>query len=282
MSEIDKDSSTDSKEIFSIERIKHVGHGSMTNHHFHNYYEIYYLLSGKKHYFLKDRTYHLNQGDMIFIPPNELHKTIDAGAQEVERVLINFSGDFLATQDVVLTRAVNALLFEENRIIRFSPQEQNFIESHLYKMLQEEKNKPTGYRLYSKALLTLLILYAYRHVESHSQEAFNHLSSVHKKVSEITQYVNEHFSEPLMLADVARQFFISPFYLCRIFKETTGFSFNEYLTNIRLKEAQRLLRETNLKVIKVAESCGFGSISHFGRVFKEATGSSPLRFRKTL
>lgn len=265
---------------FLIQRAKQIGCRSMVNHHFHNDYEIYYLVSGKKYYFIKDRTYLLNQGDLIFIPPYELHQTIDAGVHDLERILINFRQGFSSLEDAAFAEAFKILSSDENRMIRFNPQEQTFIESHLYKMLQEAANKPAGYRIYLKTLLIQLILYIYRHVESHSPKDFKDLSCVHQRVSKITQHLNDHFSEPLTLATVAKLFFISPFYLCRIFKEVTGFSFNEYLTSIRLKEAQKLLRETNLKVIKISESCGFGSLSHFGRLFKQATGVSPLQFRE--
>ena len=96
------------------------------------------------------------------------------------------------------------------------------------------------------------------------------------------QYINLNFAEPLTLSSVSKHFYISPNYLSLIFKEVTGFNFVEYLNILRIKEAQRLFANSNFKVIKVAEEVGFGSISHFARVFKKVTGYSPLNYKKNL
>jgi transcriptional regulator GlxA family with amidase domain len=55
----------------------------------------------------------------------------------------------------------------------------------------------------------------------------------------------------------------------------------EYINNVRVKEAQRLLRESKLKVTQIAEHVGFESIVHFGRVFKRFTSLSPMEYKKT-
>jgi len=92
--------------------------------------------------------------------------------------------------------------------------------------------------------------------------------------------MNENFHLPLSLESISKIFFISPCYLSRIFKSSTGSTFIEYLNNIRIEEAQHLLLESNDKVTTIAEKIGFGSASHFGRVFKSITNLSPLAYRK--
>ncbi|WP_248927467.1 helix-turn-helix domain-containing protein [Paenibacillus hamazuiensis] len=72
--------------------------------------------------------------------------------------------------------------------------------------------------------------------------------------------------------------YISPGYFCRSFKEALGFSFVEYVNTVR--EAQRPLRETNVKAVNVAEQAGFESVAHFGCVYKQITKQSPLAYRK--
>jgi len=63
---------------------------NMTTNHFHDSYELYYLLSGERYYFIKDRTYHIVKGSLVFINRYELHKTLDAYIPSWERILINF------------------------------------------------------------------------------------------------------------------------------------------------------------------------------------------------
>jgi YesN/AraC family two-component response regulator len=97
---------------------------------------------------------------------------------------------------------------------------------------------------------------------------------------DIVQHINRNFMQKITLDDVSKQFYISRFYLSKTFKETTGFTFVEYLNSVRIKEAQKLLIITNKKIIQISYEVGFGSVAHFGRVFKTITGYSPLQYRK--
>ena len=92
---------------------------------------------------------------------------------------------------------------------------------------------------------------------------------MHRKVSAIVNYINENYEKDyLTLSYLSEHFYISPSYLSRVFRKATGFTFIEYLNSVRIREALRLLRETNFKIIEVGVQSGFKSISHFGRVFK--------------
>ena len=84
----------------------------------------------------------------------------------------------------------------------------------------------------------------------------------------------------MTLQTISERFYISPYYFSRTFKQITGFTFIEYLNGVRIKEAQKLLRKTNLSIGKIAESVGYQNNTHFGRLFKKATGISPLAYRK--
>lgn len=95
------------------------------------------------------------------------------------------------------------------------------------------------------------------------------------------RYINTHFAEPLRLEELAERFEISPAYLSRMFKEITGFSLIEYINLVRVQEAQRLLTDTKMKVIAIAEQVGFGSLVQFGRVFRQITKTTPLRYRQS-
>jgi YesN/AraC family two-component response regulator len=84
----------------------------------------------------------------------------------------------------------------------------------------------------------------------------------------------------LSLQSLAEKFYVSPYYLSRFFKEVTGFTFVEYLNNVRVKEAKKLLESSSMKVNLIFKKVGFGSVTHFGRVFKSVTGYAPLHYRK--
>jgi YesN/AraC family two-component response regulator len=113
--------------------------------------------------------------------------------------------------------------------------------------------------------------------ETDKLQPFNH--PMHEKVSEIAAYLNRNYSEDITLEQISKQFYISPSYLSRIFKKLTGFHFREYLLVVRVKEAQKLLRESQEKVVNIAQSVGFEHVSHFNTTFKKFVGLSPLKYR---
>ncbi|ABR46771.1 helix-turn-helix- domain containing protein, AraC type [Alkaliphilus metalliredigens QYMF] len=255
------------------------GHYTMLSNHFHDQYEIYYLLSGERHYFIKDRIFHVKSGTLVLINRQDVHRTTDADTQDHVRVLLNFSKDYLLSSPYVIA-LLDGLFMNNNYVIPFLSAEQQYVEVLLDKMIHEIEHQSTGFQVALQALLMDLLVYTSRYIESNRHDVLAPPSQVHEKISQIVQYINTNYQTPLTLSSVAQNFFVSQYYLSRTFKQATGFTFVEYINNIRIREAQRLLRETNHKVIDISEAVGFGSISHFGRVFKEVTRFSPLNYRR--
>jgi AraC-like DNA-binding protein len=266
---------------FALAVKKSIGHYDMDQCHLHTFFEIYYLLSGERYYFIKDRTFLVKQGDLVLIAPHTLHKTAATGPQNHERILIYFDAEFVVSQSREFSIAVTNL-FTEHPIIRLTPSRQNQIEYLLQQMCHEIRVQHSGYAPMLQSYLLQLLVYCIRQQKANSTWHTAHPSPMHQKISEIVRYINENYPEPLTLPCVATRFAISPYYLSRSFKAATGFTLIEYLNNVRIKEAQRLLQESNQKVIYIAEQVGFGSIAHFGRVFKAVTGQPPLVYRRKM
>jgi two-component system response regulator YesN len=93
-------------------------------------------------------------------------------------------------------------------------------------------------------------------------------------------YLEGHFPEQISLTDMASELHISPFYLSHVFRQSTGLSFSEYLSKVRIAEAKRLLTASALPVSEVAARVGYREPNYFGRVFKKATGMTPLAWRR--
>lgn len=102
------------------------------------------------------------------------------------------------------------------------------------------------------------------------------------QVARARQYIHEHCEDELSLGDVARHAAISPFYLCKKFKEVTGLNFTDYVSRVRVEKAKAMLRDPNHRVSEVAYQTGFQSLSHFNRCFKRITGQSPTACRQEL
>ena len=266
-------------EPFYFSHQQRLGHYDMPSNHFHDKYELYYLLSGERYYFVKDKVLHIRPGNLVLINKNDLHKTIDAGTEAHTRTLINFDKNFILPS-LHMDNLINELFTENNRVIPFLPVDRQYIESCFDRMAYEIEHKSIGFEISLQLILMELLVYARRYMEDYPTPTPANPSPMHKKVSEIAQYVNDNYSAPLSLSSVSQKFFISQYYLSRTFKETTGFTFIEYLNSIRVRQAQLLLLETNDPITIIAEKVGFGNISHFGRVFKAITKVSPMAFRK--
>lgn len=265
---------------FYISHIRQDGPSSMAYKHFHNSYELYYLISGQRYYFIKDRTFQVMEKDLVLIKRGDLHKTASCGESQHERIVINFREEFLnhggEERDILL------MPFERDiNIIRFTLPQQEQIEKLLGNICYEIRKRQPAYKAYVRALLVQFLIYISRHVCKNGKgRPFIHPTLMHRKVSNIVKYINSNYRNDLTLTGTAQKFNMSSSYLSRIFKQGTGFTFIEYLNSVRIREAQSLLLSTDNKVMDICHQVGYTSISHFGRVFKELTGYSPLQFRQ--
>lgn len=268
---------------FYIDHAKRFRPFDMTTKHYHSQYEIYYLLSGDRNYFIQDRVYNVQKGDLILVNSNVLHKTIDGFLDFHERLLIEFEMSFfdgflVNHADLQLLDAFN----KEGNILRLAELEKKQFENCFFKIIQESKDNDIENNIALKVyFLELLVIINKFHSRTNTME-FDHPSELHKKIAEIIAYINQNYMYDIGLDLVAENFFISTAHLSRTFKKVTGFSFVEYLNNLRIKEAQKLLAETRLNVSEIGEKVGYQSTTHFGRMFKAFTGSSPREYKKLL
>ena len=98
----------------------------------------------------------------------------------------------------------------------------------------------------------------------------------------IMQYLQSNFSERITLDDIGRLTFFSPNYCENVFKRETGRSVIDYLLQIRMEAAKRLLSEGSLSLGAVAETVGFDDYNYFSRVFKKRTGYTPTEYKKLI
>lgn len=99
-------------------------------------------------------------------------------------------------------------------------------------------------------------------------------------VEEVRQYVHEHLMDEFAIADIAAALFFHPHYLMRVFKNRTGTSVLEFITQERMRKAKRILEETTLPVKAVASMVGYADPAYFTRVFSREFGVSPKKYRQ--
>lgn len=264
---------------FTVSYRKALSH-HMPASHFHSTFEIFYLMSGKREFFIKDRTIVISEGDIVIIAPNILHRTTNTEKPKHERLIVNIHESCMASVNGAYSDILQPLFEMEYRLVRCSVQDRLAVEALSERIRQEVREQKPGFEMFAQTLALQLLIICCRHVRQHSGEPPESPSPMHERISEIVRYMNNHYMQELSLHVLAERFYVSPYYLSRFFKEATGFTFVEYVNIVRVKEATKLLEQTTLKVSLIARKVGFGSVTHFGRVFKSVTGYAPLHYRK--
>ena len=124
-------------------------------------------------------------------------------------------------------------------------------------------------------LLTLLMNESWHPGEKHRDADLKK-----QNVLPVKQYLDEHYQEKISLDFLAEHFFISKYYLTRVFREQFGVSISSYLMNRRVTQAKYMLRFSDEKIKIIGYKCGLGEPHYFSRVFRHMEGMSPLEYRE--
>ncbi|UQZ32690.1 AraC family transcriptional regulator [Paenibacillus sp. PK3_47] len=265
---------------FKVEFDRRNGHFSMNNNHYHIEHELFYLMSGERKYFVKDSVYHIQAGDLVMVNSNALHKTSGWGQPNHERIVLYYSPDFFEGFGPEERQLLLAPFTLDNPHIRLNLQEKMYVDTMIHSLLHELSEQPPGYTLHIRNVAAGLLLYIARSALKRGSQAVHEPSPVQDKMTDIVRHINLHYGEVLQLDTIARKFYISKSHLSRVFKHITGFGFTEYVNITRVREAERLLRDTDWSITMVSEHCGFESLTHFGKVFKTLSGLTPRDYRK--
>lgn len=251
-------------------------------HHHKEDIELFYLVSGKRKFWVNDILYEVEKGSLLLFDFDEAHRACDAKVDFYEKIVIYISKDFIdklntKTEDFDL---YNLLEFQ-NKVIRLSKQEQLVYEGLIFNFIDECKNKDIGFYTRLTSILLELMVMMYRRLNKVNTKIVNEEISGINRIKYIISFIKENgIKENLTLEKVAHTFGISKFYLCRAFKAETGVNFVKYISLARINEAKRLLSETEMSMLKISEQVGYNSLSNFEKTFKKITGITPLRYRK--
>lgn len=238
--------------------------------HFHNFYEIFYLLSGQCHYLLEDSVYRLAKGDFVFIAPGELHHSLYKKGESCEICLITFKKEHL-----LLGGGLTRQSFKGSVPALY----QEAFDGLLNRMLSEHAHIDEYSDAFMSTYLQEVLLTLMRHSVLAEQEP-GLLNAKDADILLSTKYIYKNFKQPLTLEEVSAVASLSPTYFSKKFKQTTGMGFKEYLNYVRLKHARTALLTTDSSITAIALEYGFNDSNYFKDLFKKIYGKSPREFRK--
>lgn len=241
--------------------------------HSHDYFQMYYCLAGESPVFLEDQDIHLAPNDCLLIHPNQIHEV---------KPLPNGYLRILDTKFYVHDEELYRSLIKMPAHIN--------IASPTFSWLQKETRNewasgaPYCYEMATLIFEQLLYLYLREMNCSPAEVPFYHemeqkIASLTGIEKEIANYILENFLVEISLDQLAQDLRYSKNYLCKVFKEATGYTIIEYRNMLRIRKAYDMVRYTSQTLSDISSSCGFSSIHYFSRVFHRYAGISPSQAR---
>lgn len=247
----------------------------MRNPHIHNDYEIYLQMEGQRYFMISGKQYKITKHQLVLINPNILHQTRDVLGAPHQRYVVNFHADFVPKEEMWL---IHRLLQNEMSILHVPSTNINQVQSIMDQMLKEYRNEKEDSKLFIRSLLTQLLIICYRMKGEALCVKSQHDKERH--VPDLLKYIHNHFHHNLSLHKLSEVFHLNEHYISRIFKRETGYGFVEYVNHLRITEAERLLKETDLPIQQISHRIGYSTQVHFNRVFKTRKGISPKQYRQ--
>ena len=252
--------------------------------HWHNPVELFYIESGLLEYNTPNGQFYFPAGSGGLLNANVLHSTRRcAGSGANIQQLHIFDPSLIAGQQGsrIGQRYVTPLVSRPQlEMIPLLPE----VDAHrpalnaLQASFQLDESS-SGYELRLRAALSEIWLSLLELLpELDEPRASGFRSS--DKLKLMMVYVHEHYAERLSVADLAASAYMSERECYRVFRECLRTSPLEYVTGYRLQTAQRLLENTDDTATRIGLACGFGSSSHFGKLFLERFGCTPLQYRR--
>ena len=195
-----------------------------------------------------------------------------------ERIVISFKPTVTEwLNNVVRTDIVSDVM--QAGVISIPEKRRDYIESLLEKLLFENEGQdPLSPGFVSVALAELMLFIT--RCKNYEENVIKEIDVNNRIMQEVATYIYNHYSERLILEDVAKKFNLSRSYLSKKFKSVTGFGFKEYIINVRIQHACELLLNTNKSITDIAFECGFNDSNYFGDAFRRTKGISPNKYRK--
>ncbi|REA63253.1 AraC family transcriptional regulator [Dyadobacter luteus] len=253
--------------------------------HYHPELELVHIEQGSGTQFVGDNIQNFQSGDLILIGPNLPHywrcdeKYFQGDTNlYAQATVLHFSESIFGTfLDLPENKAIRELLLRTRKGMKLTGPENEIVKGILQDLLDEKESNPVIALL--KILQTL----------SQNPEASELSSSDYPqefdahdtdRINQIYQYSLANFQQKISIEEIAEVANISPHSFCRYFKSRSRKTYSQFLLELRIGHACKLLREGKLSVAQVCYDSGFNNFANFNKYFKNLTGNSPLRYQK--
>lgn len=252
--------------------------------HWHRTVELFYMKSGSLDYTTPKGKWTFPTGSGGFVNSNVLHSTsFQVSADSNIQLLHLFDPTFLSGEHGSRMEAKYILPLTTASGVEVIPlypdvPEQAVILEKIKQAFELSEEK-WGYEFMLREALSNIWLNIFE-LARPAMEQSNTSSDSDDKIKMLMVYIHEHYGETISVEQLAQKAHISIRACFRLFRETLHMTPVEYIRSYRLQKACRMLANTKESVTQIAYSCGLGSSSYFGQIFRDAFGCSPVEYRK--
>ena len=248
--------------------------------HWHTALEIIMPVENFYDVVIAGELYRAKPGEVIVIPPGEVHELI--APPSGKRFIFLF--DISMITQLKGFAGIQSLLVQP---LYITPDTYPHIYDDVYQILVQMRNEYFNKTEYAELVIYSLLLNFFVKFGYNRINAENLFPNVRlykqkeyvQKFNNLMDYIDTHYMEDLNLEDIAESIGFSKFHFSRLFKQYTNFTFCDYLCYRRIKVAEELLAEPDLSITEIAMQAGFPSISTFNRLFKQHKNCTPSEYR---
>lgn len=242
-------------------------------------YEIHYLEKGSGRFYIGSREFSVTKGDIVCLHSMEGNSFI-AEEEPVRFIFITFKID--SAKNPQRLKELNSLFSRDHFPLRSAGSQR--VQELLYRMHKEISLKPSNYLFKMKLLLGELVFCLVEQYKDNigiENIKFNANRKTHELINRVIIHLQQNYSSEVSLEDLGRLVNLHPRYLCTLFRQVSGKTVSEFLREIRIEKAKRLLAYTSLSITEIAMETGFSNSQYFSRTFSQSEGMDPRTFRKS-
>lgn len=236
--------------------------------HTHDCYEIEFILGGKAVHIINGYSYEISAGDIYLISPSDFHSI--NSVKDLQLVNIKF------TEQFVSPNLLYALISHSTNLIgKFTEKDFENITSILQCLVEQQDKMGSFQQTFSKNLCECILIHLLQ-----SFDTRHTIQKSNKTIYSAALFINRNFKNVISLETLAQETGYSKNYFSKLFNDAFGMGINEYITQVRLSHAKKMLISTKDTVTNVGYASGFPSFTTFSREFKKKFGITPSEYRK--
>lgn len=249
-------------------------------YHYHDFDKITIFIKGQVNYIIEGKSYDLKPYDIVLVRHNDIHKLSVDNTSPYDRIIVYISPNFMKdykTDSYDLSYCFHKAEEEQSNVLRIPSLEKSSLFRSITRLEKSFSDDGYAAELYRQVLFLEFMIHLNRAARKNRLE-FLDTTDGNAKILDILQYINENLNGELSIDTIANHFYISKYYMMRLFKQETGYTLGHYISQKRLLLAKELIL-SGVPGAQACFDCGFNDYSTFSRAYKKFFGESP---RKTL